>query len=31
MQISGRAFDEGTVLRVGYAYEQLAPFPGLKV
>jgi aspartyl-tRNA(Asn)/glutamyl-tRNA(Gln) amidotransferase subunit A len=31
MQISGRAFDEGTVLRVGYAYEQLSPFLGLKI
>jgi aspartyl-tRNA(Asn)/glutamyl-tRNA(Gln) amidotransferase subunit A len=29
MQISGRAFDEAMVLRVGYAYEQLAPFPRL--
>jgi len=31
MQISGRAFDEAMVLRVGYAYEQLSPPPRLKI
>jgi aspartyl-tRNA(Asn)/glutamyl-tRNA(Gln) amidotransferase subunit A len=26
LQIIGKPFDEGTVLRIGYAYEQLAPW-----